>query len=137
MQSASAKAGVVHCKHDVVNEFDFPSDVSRMYGVRHVPSFLLFHEGALIDRHRLPDSRVGPYGPVREVRNNPLHKTLSNLCTWASCVTLCRTVGLVQIDSLLDTAMRQVQETVRQQVFRLAPSATMQLPEAPLNQDST
>eukprot|EP00892_Ulva_mutabilis_P000944 jgi/Ulvmu1/10850/UM007_0024.1 len=105
-QSASAKAGVVHCKHDTMNEFDFASDVSRMYGVRHVPSFLIFHEGALLDRQRLPDSRAGPYGSVK------------------------------QIDSLLDIAMRQVQSRVRKQVFRLAPSASMPPPEAPTNVDN-
>ena len=69
LQSAFAKAGIIHCKHDTVNEFDFASDVSRMYGVRHVPSFLIFYDGALIDRQRLPDSRAGAYGPSKQVHS--------------------------------------------------------------------
>lgn len=67
MQSVSSKAGLIYCKHNTVNEFDYPSDISRWHKVRHVPSFLIFSEGALIDKLVLPDSRAGAHGPSSEV----------------------------------------------------------------------
>jgi hypothetical protein len=66
-QSAFAKAGIVHCKHNTVTEFDYPSDICRWHKIKHVPSFLIFSDGALIDRLILPDSRAGAFGPSDKV----------------------------------------------------------------------
>jgi hypothetical protein len=68
MQAHASRAGIVHCKHNVVNEFDYQSDISRWHRVRRVPTFLVFVEGALIDTMMLPDSRGRASGPSRQVR---------------------------------------------------------------------
>ena len=78
----SSKAGLIYCKHNTVNEFDYPSDISRWHKVRHVPSFLIFSEGALIDKLVLPDSRAGAHGPSSQVR------------TYAAASRLCHACGL-------------------------------------------
>lgn len=72
MQSKSTRAGIVHCKHNVFNEFDYRSDVARWLQIRHVPSFLIFVDGALIDRMVLPDSRGRAHGPSQKVRMFPV-----------------------------------------------------------------
>lgn len=68
MQAHSARAGIVHCKHDIVNEFDQRSDISRWHDVRRAPTFLVFVGGALIDTFVLPDSRGRASGPSPKVR---------------------------------------------------------------------
>jgi hypothetical protein len=68
LQSQAARAGIVHCKHNVVNDFDYRSDIAQWHQIRHVPSFLVFTDGSLIDRIILPDSRGRAYGPSNRVR---------------------------------------------------------------------
>lgn len=46
--SNNQKAGIVFLKHDIMNEYDFPSDISRYYAVKSVPRFLFFVEGAVV-----------------------------------------------------------------------------------------
>jgi hypothetical protein len=48
VQCAQQRAGVRFMRHDVLDEFDHRSTVARMYGVRSVPTFLFFVEGALV-----------------------------------------------------------------------------------------
>ena len=57
----------MHCKHNIYNEFDYQSDISRWHRVRRVPTFLVFVEGALVDNMMLPDSRGRASGPSRQV----------------------------------------------------------------------
>ena len=67
MQAHAQRAGIIHCKHNVRNEFDFRSDVARWHQIRHCPSFLVFADGAMIDRLVLPDTRGRATGPSRQV----------------------------------------------------------------------
>jgi len=73
VQAGWARAGVVFCKHNVVNEFDNRSDVAAMYRIRHVPSFLFFCNGALVGRSHVPDTRTSyrPSGQVRCLSRRP------------------------------------------------------------------
>ncbi|GMH35496.1 hypothetical protein BSKO_03364 [Bryopsis sp. KO-2023] len=50
-------ASVIFTKHDVLDEFDHRSDITRMYQVRAVPSFGFFAGGALVTRLVMRDTR--------------------------------------------------------------------------------
>lgn len=53
-----SKARIVFLKHDIYNEYDFLSDISRLYGVRTTPSFFFFVDGAVVMKvSGLPDTR--------------------------------------------------------------------------------
>ena len=82
VQAQATRAGIVTCKHNVYNEFDFTSDVARWFNIRHVPSFLVFVDGALVDRCVLPDSRGGTYAPSHRVRSVLIvcHSSPGSLC---------------------------------------------------------
>lgn len=67
LQAQATRAGIITCKHNVYNEFDFTSDVARWFKIRHVPSFLVFVDGALVERCVLPDSRGRTYAPSNKV----------------------------------------------------------------------
>ncbi len=47
-EAGQQRACVRFAAHDVRNEFDDPSDVARMFGVRAVPSFIFFVGGAKV-----------------------------------------------------------------------------------------
>lgn len=67
--AARQRAGVRFLAHDVHNEFDDRSDISRLYGVRTVPSFLFFVDGAVVKELCMPDSRrmVGARGAMQAI----------------------------------------------------------------------
>jgi thiol-disulfide isomerase/thioredoxin len=53
-----SKARIVFLKHDIYNEYDFLSDISRLYAVKTTPSFFFFVDGAVVMRTSgLPDTR--------------------------------------------------------------------------------
>lgn len=53
-----SKARIVFLKHDIYNEYDFLSDISRLYSVKTTPSFFFFVDGAVVTRTSgLPDTR--------------------------------------------------------------------------------
>ncbi len=47
-ESAAQRAGLRFVKHNVRNEFDDPSDVARMFGVRSTPCFVFLVGGAKV-----------------------------------------------------------------------------------------
>lgn len=84
-RGGTAATGIVHCRHSVNNEFDQASDIARWHVVRAVPSFLLFRQGALVDRITLPDSRSGVVAGVPQLVRLPAPLTCS-ACTVFACV---------------------------------------------------
>jgi hypothetical protein len=60
LQASQQKARAVFCKHNVVDAWDAPSDISRMYKIRAVPTLVFYDEGAVVS-----DVQAG--GPVTRV----------------------------------------------------------------------
>jgi len=56
-ESRSQRAGIIFLSHDVINEFDYPSDVARYYAIKSVPRFLFFVDGALVRTLGMSDVR--------------------------------------------------------------------------------
>jgi hypothetical protein len=48
IECQNAKAGAIFLRHDVMDEFDSPSDVARLYGVRSVPRIFFMVDGAVV-----------------------------------------------------------------------------------------
>eukprot|EP00803_Ostreobium_quekettii_P011667 evm.model.scf_682EXC.7 EVM.evm.TU.scf_682EXC.7 scf_682EXC:35645-39268(-) len=91
-QSQQERANVVFLKHNVYNDFDSPTDVVRMYGIRTVPSFGFFSGGALVRHVRMRDVR-GLAGPPDKIQ------------------------------AALRSDQRKLSNTLREVLFRIAPSA--------------
>jgi hypothetical protein len=66
-QAGRARVRAMFARHDVIDDYDAPSDVARMHGVKAVPCFLFFDGGALVSRLTLRDVRRmrGPAPMVR------------------------------------------------------------------------
>eukprot|EP00887_Chlorella_sp_A99_P007167 scaffold2.g7167.t1 len=83
-ESRSTRARLVALKHDVRDDFDFPSDVSRSYGIRSVPRLLFLVDGAVVatlggvtDSRQL-SSRAEVSGVLRG-QHTRLRQTISQL----------------------------------------------------------
>lgn len=79
VQAHHQQAGVVFVKHNIYNEFDDFSDLSRMYKVRYVPCFMFFDEGALVRKMVIRDVRqmafeVGSAQGVQQEHNDDYSK---------------------------------------------------------------
>ncbi|GBF91936.1 thioredoxin-like, chloroplastic [Raphidocelis subcapitata] len=66
-EASRARARAVFARHNLINEYDYWSDVSRMHSVRAVPTFLFFDGGALVQRLTLRDVRR-MRGPAVEIQ---------------------------------------------------------------------
>lgn len=66
-EAQRARVRAVFAKHNVIDEYDYWSDVSRWHAARAVPTFLFFDGGALVRRLTLRDVRrmTGAAGKVQ------------------------------------------------------------------------
>ena len=62
-EAMASRARVVFLKHNIHDEYDIRTDLSRLHKVRSVPCFLFLDDGAVIERLSLRDIRaMGEYG---------------------------------------------------------------------------
>eukprot|EP01026_Neomeris_dumetosa_P051579 TRINITY_DN45415_c0_g1_i1.p2 TRINITY_DN45415_c0_g1~~TRINITY_DN45415_c0_g1_i1.p2 ORF type:complete len:213 (-),score=18.49 TRINITY_DN45415_c0_g1_i1:271-909(-) len=61
------KTGVVFCEHDIRDDFDFLTDISQLYGIKKVPTFLFLVQGARTRTLSLSDVR-GLVGSTSQIR---------------------------------------------------------------------
>jgi len=64
---------VAFVKHDVHDDFDFLTDVTRMYDIHSVPSFLFLSGGALIEKVQFRDSRHSTSNLPRQLLKDRAH----------------------------------------------------------------
>ncbi|PSC71718.1 thioredoxin-like chloroplastic [Micractinium conductrix] len=66
-ESRQQRARIVFLTHDMNDEFDWPSDLARMYKLRSAPRFLFFIDGAMVRSAGIADSRRIAHGSRRQV----------------------------------------------------------------------
>lgn len=57
LQAKKQRARVAFLQHNVLDDYDHPSDVARFHKVKAVPAFLFMDEGAVVERVSLRDIR--------------------------------------------------------------------------------
>mmetsp|Transcript_40696 Transcript_40696/g.90476 ORF Transcript_40696/g.90476 Transcript_40696/m.90476 type:complete len:230 (+) Transcript_40696:145-834(+) len=76
VEAKKQKARVVFLQHNVLDEYDHPSDVSRWHKVRAVPCFLFVDDGAVVHRLSLRDVRrlTGPTALIQGAMAEDMRK---------------------------------------------------------------
>ncbi|GAB4820332.1 hypothetical protein N2152v2_007378 [Parachlorella kessleri] len=81
------RARVVFMAHDVLDEFDLPSDVARCYNVRTVPRFLFLVDGAVVRQVGMTDARRAVGGRASVLLRQQEERRLLRSTLWELLVT--------------------------------------------------